>query len=52
MDKSDFDIFKSYMMNNKSNEKLLQQGIEYNEYLDTTRKENMRETFKELFEVL
>ena len=52
MDKSDFDIFKSYMMNNKSNKKLLQQGIEYNEYLDTTRKENMRETFKELFEVL
>tara|TARA_B100000902_G_scaffold116890_1_gene117614 strand:- start:19574 stop:20794 length:1221 start_codon:yes stop_codon:yes gene_type:complete len=52
MNKSDFDIFKSYMMNNKSDEKLLQQGIEYNEYLDGTRNENMKETFKELFDAL
>ena len=52
MNKADFDIFKSYMMNNKSDEKLLQQGIEYNEYLDGTRNENMKETFKELFDAL
>ena len=51
MSADDYNIVKS-QLDRKPNKEMLQRGIEFNERFDIIRKENVRETFKELFDAL
>ena len=51
MSDSDYNIVKS-QMDKEPNLEMLERGIQYNQVFDKIRNENVKETFKELFDAL
>ena len=51
MSDSDYNIVKS-QMDKEPNPEMLERGIQYNQVFDKIRNENVKETFKELFDAL